>query len=186
MVEDKIRMQSRATENIYEQIFLEMKELEEKKPEEALLIVHEIYYCWRSQKERHEARRLQRSGSSRTMKEEADSQDLLSFQSCRSPAVDHVEEMSLESPRKIQDVQVVMSETAGKATRGRGEDAWRLEPEGETETLETKVVSNGVEGVHADPNGEGRRERRQVKKTPEGKAKRQEKKVKKLRAQNGK
>ena len=95
--------------------------------------------------------------------------------------------MGLESPRKIQDVQVVMSETAGKATRGRGEDAWRLEPEGETETLETKVVSNGVEGVHADPNFEGRCERVQVKetKTPEGKAKRQEKKVKKLRAQNG-
>ena len=46
------------------------------------------------------------------MKKEADSQDLLSFQSCRSSSVDHVEEMSLESPRKILDVQVVMSETA--------------------------------------------------------------------------
>ena len=34
--------------------------------------------------------------------------------------MDHVEEMGLESPRKIQDVQVVMSETAGKATRGSG------------------------------------------------------------------
>ena len=52
-----------------------------------------------------------------------DSQDLLSFQSCRSAAVDYVEEMSLESPRKIQDVQEVMEETAGKATRGRGEGA---------------------------------------------------------------
>ena len=102
--------------------------------------------------------------------------------------MDHVEEMGLESPRKIQDVQVVMSETAGKATRGSGIDAWRLEPEGETVTLETKVDSNGVEGVNADPNGEGRRERWQVKKkkTPEGKAKRQEKKVKKLRVQSGK
>ena len=47
--------------------------------------------------------------------EEADSRDLLSVESCRSSAVDHVEEMSLESPRKIQDVQVVMSETAGEA-----------------------------------------------------------------------
>ena len=26
----------------------------------------------------------------------------------------------------------------------------------ETETLETKVVSHGVEGVNVDPNGEGR------------------------------
>ena len=53
------------------------------------------------------------------------------------------------SCRSSAEVQVVMSETAGNATRGRGEDAWRLEPEGET--LETKVVSNGVEGVHVDP-----------------------------------
>ena len=53
--------------------------------------------------------------------------------------------------------------TAGKATTGRGEDAWRLEPEGETEALETNVISNGVEGVHVDPNGEDRHQREQVK-----------------------
>ena len=58
-----------------------------------------------------------RAGSSRRTKKEADSQDLLSFQSCRSSAVDHVEEISLESSRKSQNVQVVMSETAGKARR---------------------------------------------------------------------
>ena len=118
-----------------------MKELEEKKSEEALQLVQKKHDSWRYQNERDEARRLQRSGSSRRMKKEADPQDLVSFQSCRSSAVDRVEEMRLESPRKIQDVQVVMSETAGKATRGRGKDAWRLEPEGETETLD---VSNGV------------------------------------------
>ena len=61
--------------------------------------------------------------------------------------MDHVGEMSLESPRKMQDEREVMSETSGNATRGRGEDTWRLEPEGETETLETKVFWNGVEGV---------------------------------------
>ena len=71
-----------------------------------------------------------------------------------SSAVDHVEEVSLESPRKVQDVQEVMVESAWRATRGRGEDAWRLEPEGETESLETKVVSDGVEGVHVDFDGE--------------------------------
>ena len=98
------------------------------------------------------------------MKREADSQDLLSFQSFRSSAVDHVEEMSLESPRKIQDVQVVTSETAGKATRGRGEDAWRLEPEGETEMPETRVVADGVEGIYVDLNGGGHHEREHVKK----------------------
>ena len=154
-------MQTRATEKYYEQIFEEIKEVEEKKPEEAL--VQKKYDLWRYQNERDEARRLHRSGSSRRMKKEAGSQDLPSFQSSRSSAVDHVEEMSLVCPRESQDAQVVMSEIAGKVTRGRGEDAWRLAPEGETETLETKVVSKGVEGVHVDPNGEGRHERRQVK-----------------------
>ena len=71
---------------------------------------------------------------------ETDSQDLLFVQSCRSSAVDHVEEISLESSRKGQDVQAVMSEIAGKEMRGSGEDAWSLDAEGETETLETKVV----------------------------------------------
>ena len=42
--------------------------------------------------ERGEARRLQRSGNSRRMKKEADTQDRLSFESSRLPAVDHVEE----------------------------------------------------------------------------------------------
>ena len=39
LVEDKIRLHSRATEEYYEQIFEEMKELEEKKSREALLFV---------------------------------------------------------------------------------------------------------------------------------------------------
>ena len=58
---------------------------------------------WRYQNERDEARRLQRSGSSRRMKKEADSQGLLSCESSRSSAVNHVEEMSLESLRRMQD-----------------------------------------------------------------------------------
>ena len=140
-----------------------MKEPEGKKSEEALLLVQKKQDLWRYLNERDEARRLQRSGSSRRMKKEADSQDLLSFESCRSSAVDHVEEISLESSTKRQDVQEVMGETAGNATTGRGEDAWRLELEGETEALETKVVSDGVEGVHLDHNGECRQEREQVK-----------------------
>ena len=49
---------------------------------------------------------------------EAESQDLLSVQSWRSSAMNHVKEISLESSRKIQDVQVVMSEIAGKEIRG--------------------------------------------------------------------
>ena len=142
---------------------------QEKKSKETLLLVQKKHDLWRHQNERDEARRLQRSGSPRRMKKEADSQDLLFFESCRSSTVDHVEKMSQESPRKMQDEQEVMSETAGKATRGRGEDGWRLEPEGETETLETKVFWNGVEGVSRYPDGEGHHEREQVKKSQKGK-----------------
>ena len=133
MIEDKIRLQSRATEHITIFFFEEMKELEETTSKEASLLVQKRNDSWRSQNERDEARRLQRFGSSRRMKKDARSQDVLSFESCRSSVVDHVEEMSVESPRTMQDKQEEMSETAVKATRGRGEDAWRLESEGETE-----------------------------------------------------
>ena len=92
------------------------------------------------------------------MKVEADSQDLLSVQSCRPSAVDHVEEISLESSRKRQDVQVVMSEFARKEMRERGEDAWRLDQEEETVTPETTVLWSEVE-VSVNPDGEFRQER---------------------------
>ena len=116
MVEDNIRLQSKATDKYDEQIFQEMKELDERKSKEALLHVQKKHILMLFQNETDKGRRLQRSGSSRRTKKEADSQDLLSVESCRSSAVDHVGEMSLVSPRKIQDVQVVMSETVGKAT----------------------------------------------------------------------
>ena len=93
----------------------------------------------RYQNERDETRRLQRSGSSRGTRKEADLQDLLSFESRRSSAVDFFEVLSPESPRKMQDEQEVMDETSWNATRGRGEDGWRQEPERVTETLETIV-----------------------------------------------
>ena len=142
-----------------------IKELEEKKSEEARPLVQKRHDVLRYQNESDEARRLQRSGNSRRMKKEMDLQNLLSFESCRSSTVDHVEEMSLESPRKRQDLQEVMDETAGKATRGRGKHAWRLEPEGETEVPETVIVADGVEGIHVDLNCEGHQVRGQDKKS---------------------
>ena len=57
----------------------------------------------RYQNERDGARRLQRSGSSRGAKEEADLQELLSVESCRPSAVDFDEEISPESPRQMHD-----------------------------------------------------------------------------------
>ena len=88
-----------------------MKELEEKTSKKALLLVQKKHTLWKYQNERDVARRLQRIGSSRRKKKEAESQDLLSFESCGLSVVDHVEGMSLESPRRMQDEQEVMSET---------------------------------------------------------------------------
>ena len=47
MVEDKIRLQSGATKKYYEQIFEEMKELEEKHSKEALPLVQKKHTLWR-------------------------------------------------------------------------------------------------------------------------------------------
>ena len=104
-MEDELRLQSRATEKYYDQIFEEKKELEEKTSQEALLIVQKTYDLWSYQNERDEARRLQRSGNSRRVKKEMDLQHSFSSESCRSSTVDHVEEMTLESPTKRQEVQ---------------------------------------------------------------------------------
>ena len=89
-----------------------MKELEDKKSEEALC-AEIVRFLEMPERKRDETRRLQRSGSSRRMNMEADSQDLPSVNSCRSSAVDHVDEISLQSVRKSHDAQVVMSEIAG-------------------------------------------------------------------------
>ena len=55
--------------------------------------------------------------------------------------VDYDEEMALEWPE-------------WEEARGREEDAWRLEPEGETEVPETVIVADEVEGTYVDTNGE--------------------------------
>ena len=62
----------------------------------------------------------------------------------------------------------------------------RLEPEGETEMPETRVVTDGVEGIYVDDNGEGHHEREQVKTIPEVNVACQEKKAKKLKSQKRK
>ena len=84
MVEDKNRLQSNATKKYYEQIVEEMKELEEKKSKEALLLLQKKHILMRHQSERDKARTLQRSGGSRAMTNGFDTQDTLSFESYSS------------------------------------------------------------------------------------------------------
>ena len=136
----------------------ERKELEEKKSKEALLLVHKKHILMKYQNERDEARRLQRSGSSRGTRKEADLQDLLTMESCRSPAVDYFEEIRPEAPTKIQDEQEVTSEASWNATgekrrrrveagtrRGNGDARNQsfMERSGSPNTLMVKVAMSG-------------------------------------------
>ena len=138
-----------------------MRELEEKKSKQVLILVQQKHTLCKYQNERDHARRLRRFGSTRRMMKEADSQDLLSCESCRSSVVDHVEEMSLEFLRKTQDEQEVMGmprEVEEKIRRGwnQKEKRRRWKP---------KFFGNGVEGVPGYPDGEGHYEWVQVKKS---------------------
>ena len=146
-VEDKLKLQSRATERYHDQIIEETKELEGKKSVEAMLLVQKMHDPWRYQNERDEARRLQSSRNSRRVRKELDLQHPTSPESCRSSTVDHDEEMTLESLRKRQEVQEVMKETEWKEARGREEEALEAGARRETEMSETGVVADGVEGI---------------------------------------
>ena len=74
-------------------------------------MVQKKHDLWRDQNERDEARRLQSSGNSRRVRKWLDLQHPTSSESCRSSMVDHDEEMTLEPPRKMHEVQDVMKKT---------------------------------------------------------------------------
>ena len=179
-MEDELGLQSRATERYQYQNFEEIKELEEKKSEEALAVVQKRHELWEISEWK---RRSNKAAEFWEVKKGEKGDGLAtSLLFCRSSTVDHDEEMTLKSPRKRQEVQEVMKETEWKEARRREEEeAWRLEPEGETEMQETGVVADGVEGIYVDLNGEGHQERGQVKIT-EVKVTCQEKNAKKWKS----
>ena len=77
-----------------------------------------------------------------------------------------MEEVSSESSRKMQDTKETTLEASWVAVTGKKEkDGWRLEPEGEAETPDVKVLWNEAEGVPANLDGESHHERAQAKST---------------------
>ena len=154
-IEDKLKLQSSVNERIQIRSFEEVKEMEQKKSEEALRMVQ--YELWRCQDDSDEARRLQSSGNSRRVRKGLDLQHPASSESCRSSMIAHDEERTLEPPRNRREWP------EWEETSSREEDAWRLEPEGETEVPETRVVAVEIKGIYVDLNGEGHQQRGQVK-----------------------
>ena len=101
-VEDNIRLQSKATEKYYETIFEELRELDEKKSKEALLLVQKKHILIRHPSDRGEARMWQWLVGSRATRNGFDIQDTLSFEFCSSSRVCDMEEVSSESSRKMR------------------------------------------------------------------------------------
>ena len=58
-IEGKLRMQSRASERLQEQIIVEIKEMEHTKIEEAVQLVRKEHDLWTYQNEKEEAKRKQ-------------------------------------------------------------------------------------------------------------------------------
>ena len=81
-----------------------------------------------------------------------DLQHPFSSESCRSSMVDHDEEMTLESPRKRQEVQELMKETEWKEARGRRSmEAGARRGNGDAGD---RSRCDGVEGIYVGFKGE--------------------------------
>ena len=76
-----------------------------------------------------------------------DTQDFLSFESCRSSAVDYIEEISRESPRKMQDEQEAASEAPNQRRNGDAGNHSFMERGGRRarEPLMVKVAMSGAQ-----------------------------------------
>ena len=115
LVEDRIRLQSKATEKYHETLFEELRELEEKKSKEALVLVQKRHILIRCQSERDKARMLQRMGESRKISYWSGAQDTLSLESCSSSMACDMEEVSSESSKKMKDMDETTSEASWTA-----------------------------------------------------------------------
>ena len=133
-IEGKLKVQSRASERLQDQTIEEMKEMEQKRTEEALELVRKENDLWKYKNEREEAKRLQ---------------------GARKPKKD--EEMAWAAPRNISKWP------DEEEARRMEESEWRLEPEGEAEVPEIIIVSDAVEGTFVDLDGESRREQVEAK-----------------------
>ena len=162
-MEDKLKLQSRANERYRDQIFEEIKELEQKKSEEALRMVQKNHDLWKYQNESDEARRLQSCGNSIRVRKGLDLQHPTSSELCRSSMVDHDEEMTLEPPRKRPRCKKLRRRLSGRRREEEKKKHGGGSQKGETEVLETGIVADEVEGTYVDSDGEGHHGRGKVK-----------------------
>ena len=92
-----------------------MRELEEKKSKEALVLVQQKHILRRCQSERERARMLQRLGGSRAIRHWSDARDTISVESCSCSMACDMEEVCLECSRKTIDMDETSSEASWTA-----------------------------------------------------------------------
>ena len=126
LVEDQSRLQSKATEKYDETIFEEMRELEEKRSQK------KPWYLYRKSTFCHG---VKVRGIERACCKDWDGRerprDTMSVEPCSSSMAGDMEEVSSESSRKMKDMEETTPEAWWKnVTKGKGQEVWRLEPEG--------------------------------------------------------
>ena len=161
LMEDKIRIQSKATEKYYESIF---EELEEKTSKEALVLEQKKHILMRWQSERERVTMLQRLGGPRAIGRRSDAQDTFSFESCTSSTACDVEEVSFKSSKKMKDIDEITSEASWTVvTNEKEKEVCSLESEGEVEKPGSIGLGSEVKGSSVNPEGEGRHGRARTK-----------------------
>ena len=121
LVEDSIRLQSKATDKYYETIVEELRELEVKKSKEALSLVQTKHILIGYPSERDKARMLQRLEGSSAIRYGVDTHDTLSFGSFSSSTACDIGVVSSESSRRMQDKEETMSGASWTAVAKRKE-----------------------------------------------------------------
>ena len=132
----------KAPKKYQEKVFEEIKEFEEQRAKEALELVQKKHMLIKWEGERERAKMLQRLRGSRAIKLWSDARD-----SCPLSRAD-MEEVCLESSRKMQDKEETTSEASWTAV-AKGKEK-------EVERPDATVLWNGVEGVYVNPEGESR------------------------------
>ena len=156
-IECKLRVQSRASARLQDQIIEERKEMEHKRTEDALELVKKENDLWRYQSETEEAKRLQ---------------------GARKPRKD--EGMAWAPPRKMSNWP------DWEEARRMEESGWRLEPEGEAAVPEIIIVSDEVESTNVDLDGKSHCKHAEERSSGREREKHLAKGVRRLKVRRGK
>ena len=147
-------MQRTAPEDCQRKIYKELKELEEQRAKEALVIVQKKHKLIKREGERERARTMQRLEVTRT-KSPWSGHDRSSFGSCSSSLAPNTNEAMSASSRMAQEMEEAIPEAPWTAlAKDKERYWWSIDLEGEMEKLEVGCPWTVTKGDSMDPAGE--------------------------------